>query len=210
MTRGRNEPAGATVRGVDDTTPAADDQALARDAAGGDGRAFHALVDRHGPRLLRLARALCGNSADAEDVLQETFLGAFRNLPRFEGRSSVRTWLSRILMTQVALQRRRGGRHRHLSLDAGDTDAGPSRDAVGGPVPAGGTSPAGAVDWRVDLDAALRELSAEHREVVVLRELEGLSYEEIARVLGVPRGTVESRLHRARAELRQRLAAYRR
>lgn len=197
------------MRGVDDTTPAADDVALARDAAGGDGRAFHALVDRHGPRLLRLARALCGNAADAEDALQETFLGAFKNLPRFEGRSSVRTWLSRILVTQVALLRRRGGRHKHLSLEADDAQAGPSRDAAGAPA-AGGGSPAGEVDWRVDLDAALRELSAEHREVVVLRELDGMSYEEIAGVLGVPRGTVESRLHRARAELRQRLGAYRR
>jgi RNA polymerase sigma-70 factor (ECF subfamily) len=198
---------------VEDTPPAADDLSLTREAARGDGRAFHALVDRHGPRLLRLARALCGNAADAEDALQETFLGAFRNLPKFEGRSSVRTWLSRILVTQVALLRRRGGRHRHLSLDAGDpNDAGDwrPRDAVAGPVPSGGPSPTGDVDWRVDLDGALSELSAEHREVVVLRELEGLSYEEIARVLGVPRGTVESRLHRARAELRQRLGAYRR
>src|SRR5436853_6827747 len=113
MTRGRNGPGGATVGGVEDLPPAADDLALTREAARGDGRAFHALVDRHGPRLLRLARALCGTAADAEDVLQETFLGAFKNLPRFEGRSSVRTWLSRILVTQVALQRRRGGRHRH-------------------------------------------------------------------------------------------------
>jgi RNA polymerase sigma-70 factor (ECF subfamily) len=115
--------------------------------------------------------------------------------------------LSHILVTQVALLRRRGGRHRHLSLDADEGRAG-GRDAITSP-PAAGGGPAGEVDWRVDLDVALREMSAEHREVVVLRELEGLSYEEIARVLGVPRGTVESRLHRARAELRQRLGAYR-
>jgi RNA polymerase sigma-70 factor (ECF subfamily) len=77
------------------------------------------------------------------------------------------------------------------------------------PTPAPGPGPAAEVDYRIDLRAALQALSPDHREVVTLREIDGLSYEEIARVLGVPRGTVESRLHRARAELRERLKAYR-
>ena len=85
----------------------ADDSDLVRAAARGDGRAFHELVDRHGPRLYRLAVGLVGNASDAEDVLQEAFTGAFRGLRRFEGRSSVKTWLSRILVTQAALWRRR-------------------------------------------------------------------------------------------------------
>ena len=181
--------------------------ALVRAAGRGDDRAFHALIDRHGPRLLRLARSLCGNAADAEDVLQETFVGAFRGLRRFEGRSSVRTWLSRILVTQVAVQRRRGGRHRHLSLSAAEARA--DEGGADAPSPAaGGPAGASAADSRMDLDAAIQSLSPDHREVVVLREIEGMSYEEIAEVLGVPRGTVESRLHRARLELRRRLTAY--
>jgi RNA polymerase sigma-70 factor (ECF subfamily) len=77
------------------------------------------------------------------------------------------------------------------------------------PVPARGARPEAEVDYRIDLRAALQTLSPDHREVVTLREIDELSYEEIARVLGVPRGTVESRLHRARAELRERLKAYR-
>lgn len=181
----------------------ADERQLVRDVSRGDGGAFHRLVDRHGPGLYRLALSLCGNAADAEDVVQETLTGAYRGIGRFEGRSSLRTWLSRILMTQVALwrRRRRGRRDAPLVLDASaptETDPPPAR-AEGG---------AAAVDAKVDLHAALEALSPEHREVIVLRELQGLTYEEIAKVLDVPRGTVESRLHRARAELRDRLRSY--
>jgi RNA polymerase sigma-70 factor, ECF subfamily len=179
-----------------------------RSAAKGDGRAFHELVDRHAPRLYRMAVSLCGNAADAEDVLQEAFTGAYRGLGRFEARSSVKTWLSRILVTQAALWRRRGrGRREVLSLTS---LAGPQEEeGTEVPVPAAGDGPAAEAGYRLDLRAALQTLSPDHREVVTLREIDGLSYEEIARVLGVPRGTVESRLHRARAELRERLRAYR-
>ena len=185
----------------------ADDLELVRSAARGDGRAFHELVDRHAPRLYRMAVALCGNASDAEDVLQEAFTGAYRGLGRFEARSSVKTWLSRILVTQAALWRRRGrGRSGVLSLTA---MSGPESEGEELPVPAPGARPEAEVDYRIDLTAALQTLSPDHREVVTLREIDGLSYEEIARVLNVPRGTVESRLHRARAELRERLSAYR-
>jgi RNA polymerase sigma-70 factor (ECF subfamily) len=185
----------------------ADDLELVRSAARGNGRAFHELVDRHAPRLYRMAVALCGNAADAEDVLQEAFTGAYRGLGRFEARSSVKTWLSRILVTQAALWRRRRGSRRDVlpltSLGGAEAEGGEL------PVAAPGVGPAAEVDYRVDLRAALQALSPDHREVVTLREIDGLSYEEIARALGVPRGTVESRLHRARAELRERLKAYR-
>ena len=185
----------------------AEDLDLVHQAARGDGRAFHELVDRHGPRLYRMALALCGNAADAEDVLQEAFTGAYRGMGRFEARSSVKTWLSRILVTQAALWRRRGRNRRGvLSLTA---LSGPESEGEDLPVPAPGAGPQAQVDYRIDLRAALQTLSPDHREVVTLREIDGLSYEEIARVLGVPRGTVESRLHRARAELRERLKAYR-
>src|SRR5947209_7719729 len=99
---------------VPPTTTAAEDLALLRLAARGDGGAFHKLVDRHGQSLYRLAFSLAGNSADAEDLVQECLAGAFRGLDRFEGRSSVKTWLSRILVTQVARWRR--GRHGKTAL----------------------------------------------------------------------------------------------
>jgi RNA polymerase sigma-70 factor (ECF subfamily) len=201
------EPATVTVP---PTPSAAEDLDLLRQAARGDGQAFHKLVDRHGQSLYRLAVSLAGNSADAEDLVQECLAGAFRGLDRFEGRSSVKTWLTRILVTQVARWRRSRRGKTALSIQAMDSghggdNGGETADWVGA---SSGTDPADHVGRQVDVQAALRTLSAEHREVLVLREFQGLAYEEIAEVLGVPRGTVESRLHRARAELRGRLKSY--
>jgi RNA polymerase sigma-70 factor (ECF subfamily) len=170
------------------------DLELLRRAATGSGPAFHQLVDRHAQRLYRLAVSLVGNASDAEDVLQEAFAGAFRGLSGFEARSSVKTWLTRILVTQAAKWRRDKARRPMGSLTGDHADA--------------GGDPASSVQASVDLHAALRQLSPEHREVLVLREFEGLSYEEIAKLLDVPRGTIESRLHRARAELRDKLKGY--
>jgi RNA polymerase sigma-70 factor, ECF subfamily len=161
-------------------------------AARGDSAAFHRLVDAHADRLFRVANSLVGNVSDAEDVLQETFAGAFKGLRGFAGRSTVKTWLTRILVLQVAAWRRK--RRKTLPLE-------------GAPERASGGGQAG-VDARMDFQAAMEKLSPEHREVIVLRELEQMSYEEIAQALEVPRGTVESRLHRARAELALRLKSY--
>ena len=160
-------------------------------AARGDAGAFHELVDRHADRLFRLAVSLVGNSADAEDVLQETLIGAFRALSGFEGRASVKTWLTRILVNQAAHFRR--------------------RKRATGPIPE--TQPATAdraagSEAKIDVQAAIQQLSPEHRQVIVLRELEQMSYEEIATVLDLPQGTVESRLNRARTALREKLEAY--
>jgi RNA polymerase sigma-70 factor (ECF subfamily) len=179
-------------------TPA--DEQLLRSAAGGDERAFHTLVDRHAQRLYRLAVGLVGNAADAEDVLQEALVGAYKGLHGFEGRASVATWLTRILVTQAAKWRRdrkRRGREQAQSSEILDTKA--DRRGPGG---------AAGVDARIDLQTALRRLSEEHREILVLREFEQMAYEDIAEVLGIPRGTVESRLHRARRELAATLAEY--
>jgi RNA polymerase sigma-70 factor, ECF subfamily len=170
--------------------PQADDIELLRRAANGDSGAFHALVDRHSQRLYRVAVSLVGNAADAEDVLQEAFIGAFRGLRGFEGRASVKTWLTRILVMQAAQFRR--SRKRKQAEAMPDSVAAASKSAEAG----------------MDIQAALGQLSAEHRQVLVLREYEGMSYEEIADVLDVPRGTVESRLHRARNEMREKLKSY--
>ena len=171
------------------------DAELLRRTALGNGSAFHQLVDKHADRLYRVAYLLVGNAADAEDVLQEALAGAFRSAKKFEGRSSVQSWLTRIVVTQAAkFWRGRYGK-RDVSLEA-DIDQ---------PSKSGGT---GAVDAKLDLSAALQQLSSEHREVLVLREIDGMAYEEMAEVLGVPRGTIESRLFRARAELKKKLKGY--
>jgi RNA polymerase sigma-70 factor (ECF subfamily) len=170
-----------------------DDTDLLRRAGGGDARACEEILERYGPGLYRLAYLFVGNAADAEDVMQESLMAAVRGAERFGGRSSVKTWLSRIVVRQAARYHR--GRRR-LRLLGGRED-----DRAGG----GGSRQA---EVRMDVRAALDGLGEDQRKVIVLRELEGMSYEEIAAVLGVPVGTVESRLFRARRELRKLLADY--
>jgi len=172
-----------------------DDAELFRRIAGGDQAAFRAIIDRHGRYLFGVARSLSRNSADAEDLVQETLVGLLNaaSAGRFRGESSVRTYLVSILVRQAGMLRRRATRRQEES-DAGEP-------ATTGSAQAG-------VEARLDLHVMLGALSLEHRQVMVLRELEGLSYEEIAQALGVPRGTVESRLHRARATLREKFGGY--
>jgi RNA polymerase sigma-70 factor (ECF subfamily) len=171
------------------------DWELAHRARAGDDGAFHALVDRHAQALYALAVRLVGNSADAEDVVQETLAGAFRGLRRFRGRSAVKTWLTQILVRQAAQHYRTVRRQRTLRLDQYEQ--------------AGATASAqGRSDVRLDVAEAMLSLEPEFRAVIALRELEGMSYEEMAEVLSVPKGTVESRLFRARRQLRELLKEY--
>ena len=175
------------------------DAELVRRIRAGDGEAFRVLVERHSNSLFGLAYSLLGSAADAEDVVQETFLGAFRRLGAFEGRSAVKTWLTRILLNHASKLRRSRRVRKAESIESPAASADESLHTG---------SSATAVDSRVDVTKMLDALSPDHREVIVLRELEGLSYEEMAAALGVPRGTVESRLHRARQELKQRFSGY--
>ena len=166
---------------------------LAQRARHGDMDAFHGLVDRHGLYLYGLAASLLGNADDAEDAVQETLAGAFRGLRAFRGQSSVKTWLTGILVRQAARHFRRG-RLRTGSLQLAPEPA----EAHAAPK----------ADVRLDVQAAIMALRPDHREVIVLREMHGLSYEEIAQALQVPPGTVESRLFRARRELQELLRDY--
>jgi RNA polymerase sigma-70 factor (ECF subfamily) len=154
----------------------------------GDERAFEQVVERYGPELFRVAYSLVGNAADAEDVVQEALAGAIKGAAGFRGDASIRTWLTQILVRQAYRLRR--SRKPALSIHAVEEEV----EVKGGE---------SAVESRIDVMAALEKLTPEHRDVVVLREIEGLSYEEMAAALQVPRGTVESRLHRARMELRK-------
>jgi RNA polymerase sigma-70 factor (ECF subfamily) len=159
--------------------------------------AFREVFERHGDALLRLALALTGRLADAEDLVQETLLAAFEQFDTFEGRSSVYTWMRRILLNRASNVAR--SRRIRLAEPLGEDEAGPA---------AGFLTPAESAEQRMDVRAMLDTLSPEFREVLVLRELEGMSYQEIACELSLPRGTVESRLFRARRELADRFSGY--
>lgn len=175
-----------------------DDQELCRAAAGGDHRAFDALVAHHAPALFRVALSLCGSRPDAEDICQETFIAAYAGLRRFDGRSSLRTWLTAILIRRAArlIRSRKRDRNRVAFEDERSTRVEPR------PI----SNPA---DQHMDLLEAVRTLPEEFRDVVILREIEGYSYQEIADTLAIPCGTVQSRIHRARALLKEKLVAYR-
>jgi len=189
------------------------DLELWRAAAGGNHAAFHELVDRHGPYLFRLALSLSGSRSDAEDICQEAFAAAFRGLKTFAGRSSVKTWLSSILMRRAAKTWKKGRNARRtlsLSRPIGASQESSRRENPGGVLAEqfSKESVNNVVDQRLDIMEAVRTLSPEFRDAIVLREIEGMSYQEIADILGVPRGTVESRLHRGRAALREKLTGY--
>jgi len=174
-----------------------DDAQLLRQVGRGDETAFRELVDRHARYLYGIAYSLTQNAADAEDVVQETFVGVLKS--KFREESSVRTWLVQILVRQAALLRRT--RSRKITQTTLDEPSGGLGKAVEG-------SAVGGSDAKLDLAVMLEKLSPEHRQVIVLREIEGMTYDEIARALNVPRGTIESRLFRARAELRERFKGY--
>ncbi|HVT91142.1 MAG TPA: RNA polymerase sigma factor [Tepidisphaeraceae bacterium] len=160
----------------------------------GDSQSWRWLVDRYGNRLYGLARGIVGSSEDAEDVVQETLSGAFRSIRGFQGRASLWTWLVRILVRQAS--RRRAQARAVDRFDETD-ESSPSS-----------TSGNKGVDARVDLDAALMKLNVEHRQILLLREMEQMTYDEISESLEIPIGTVESRLYRARLELRRSLSEW--
>ncbi|MBF6568394.1 MAG: sigma-70 family RNA polymerase sigma factor [Candidatus Binataceae bacterium] len=177
--------------------PEADETELLQRARQGDQEAFGALVERYQRRVVGVAQAVVHNQDDAIELAQETFVRAYENLAKFESRSSFSTWLYRIAANLAIDFRRREGRH--LVLRGEDAE----NEFQRLPSPRGDSfqeTARGELNRRIN--GALGELTPEHRAVILLREVEGLSYDEISDVLDVPRGTVMSRLHYARGRLR--------
>jgi RNA polymerase sigma-70 factor, ECF subfamily len=174
-----------------------DEAELLERARKGDSEAFGVLVERYQRRVANVALAVVHNQDDALELAQETFVRAYENLDKFESRSSFSTWLYRIAANLAIDFWRREGRHvvlrgedaenelRRMPTERGDSFKAASRSELS-----------------ARLSNALEELTPEHRAVILLREVEGLSYDEISEVLQIPRGTVMSRLHYARTHLR--------
>jgi len=154
----------------------------------GDEAAFRWLLGRYRTRVVRLAAHVLRHGGDAEDVAQETFVRAFRRLPSFRGQGRFSAWLFQITV-RLCLDRRRSAHwEREVSEDAALPESASSSDPP---------------DTRLLIEALLARLSPPMRAALVLRELEGLDYDEIADTLQIPVGTVRSRLHSARAQFRQ-------
>jgi len=170
-----------------------DQQKLVDGLKNQDPGAIQELVETHGNRLLRSAFLLCGDQAEAQDILQDTFVQAMRSAHRFGGRSTIYTWLHSILLNLA--------RHRHRDRRRIIYDEELARREV---------SPEEELPSQLDVEAAsaalrdaLRRLSAAHREVLVLRYYEQMKLDEMARYLGISRGTVKSRLHYAIREMQK-------
>ncbi|SMP66052.1 RNA polymerase sigma-70 factor, ECF subfamily [Neorhodopirellula lusitana] len=175
---------------------AGDENVLIRLALEGDQPAFELLVVEHQDRLFGAMTHVCGNSHDAEEVTQEAFIRAFLKLDSFQQNSQFFTWLYRIAFN-IALSRKRRKRAK-VSLDQ-------QRDELGSDVVDQGDSVDAAMirDDHVSLvQTAMSQLSEQHRAILILREMEEASYEEIAEILELSIGTVRSRLNRARKQLR--------
>jgi RNA polymerase sigma-70 factor (ECF subfamily) len=179
---------------------ATDDNRLIADCLRGRTAAFGELVRRYQERLYNAVYRLVDNAEDAQDVVQEAFLNAYQSLDSFKGDALFFTWLYRIAFNAAVslkrkqkailrLERGHGGGFSHEPLDQCEhTQPGFGLERV---------------EEEQRLMKALHRLSAEHRAVLVLKDLEGLKYEVMAEILAVPIGTIRSRLHRARLELRQ-------
>ncbi|RMG11158.1 MAG: sigma-70 family RNA polymerase sigma factor [Planctomycetota bacterium] len=211
---GRNGPRTGTRERVRTSNPGKDggveletldDRALVARTQEGEREAFSALVSRYQDRVVNLVYRRLNDREAALDVAQEVFIKAYRGLEGFEGNSQFFTWLFRITMNETVSARRRTARRRPpLSLDRGNSDG----ERLPEP-PDSSYEPAAAAE-RNDETAMIRraiyELDDDVGQVLVLRDIEGLSYQEIASILGIPVGSVKSRIHRARQVLKDRLA----
>lgn len=184
------------------------DRELAERIRAGDKSACAACIEKHSPAVYRIALRVLGNEAEAEDVMQETFLNAFKAIDTFEWRSGLSTWLYRIAYNAALMKIRKPGRNA-VSVEELVENEGLIE------------TPRQLFDWcclpdaeyasteaRAELDRAVSELPEKLRAVFVLRDLEELDTEETARVLGISNEAVKTRLHRARLWLRERLSGY--
>ena len=182
-----------------------DEAALVESARGGDRDAFNHLVERNAQKVFRLARHMTRNDEDAEDVLQEAFLKAFRRLDQFQGDAKFSTWLTRIAVNESLMRLRKRRNDKTVSLDEELTfgDSPIQREVVDD-----GEDPEqtyGRAEMREILEVAIDSLAEGYRTVFVLRDVEGFSTEETAEMLDLSVSAVKSRLLRARLQLRDKL-----
>lgn len=187
------------------------DAALVQQAQSGHVESFGLLVERYQDRVFNACWRICGNLEDARDVTQEAFLKALTGLGGFERKSGFQTWVFRIAVNLAISHRRKMKLRATVSLDQAADPSGSQAETLAARVEALRTSDPSSAAEQAELQrraaAALQRLDDDHKAVVVLRDIEGLDYREIAAILDVPTGTVKSRLHRARLELRDAVLA---
>ncbi|MEM7434448.1 MAG: sigma-70 family RNA polymerase sigma factor [Myxococcota bacterium] len=188
------------------------DRELVQRVQAGDSEAFRALYDKYHRRAFAVAMGVVKNQDDALDAVQEAFVKVHRNIGKFQGSSSFYTWLYRIVMNASIDHVRKASRRKTLDFDERSLHEESDVAGDGALVPRVTNANPGRAALRRELggaiESALDELPEHHRAVIVLREVEGMSYEEMADTLGVPKGTIMSRLFHARKKMQAALAPY--
>ncbi len=185
----------------------AEDASLIAELKAGSEEAFAVLIAQYHQQIFSLIARSLNDPTDAADVTQEVFIKVFRSIRRFNEEASLRTWLYRIALREASNRRRWWSRHKRqeITIDSCDREADEDTAPLLEFLAAKGESPfdhAAQGQVRGRIEAALRELPEAYRTVVVLREIDGFAYEEIAEILNVNPGTVKSRLTRGRSMLR--------
>jgi RNA polymerase sigma-70 factor (ECF subfamily) len=178
------------------TTP--DLEALVARIQSGDSLAFEGLMRAHNQRLFRIARSIVQNDDDAEDVVQESYLSAYRNIQQYAGRATIGGWLARITVNTALSCLRRRGRLQRWEADVIDDDT----QGAPAPVDESPEDAAASADLRRILERAVDNLPDKHRAVFMLRDIEGMSGSEVSDTLGLSEVHVRVALHRARAQIK--------
>ena len=208
-----NDGAGPPCDPPDEVAPSVEEQRVLEQARAGDRDAFRRLVELHQDRVFRLVRRMMRCDRDtAADFTQEVFLRVFRGLPSFDGRSKFTTWLYKIVQNiAISDHRAKHAQKRNKWTFSLDAPVAGSDDLLVEPE-AGGVDPVESsyhAEVAERVREAVQELPDDFRSCVIMRDLQGMSYEEIAEVIGVPPGTVRSRIHRGRVLLQQKLREFR-
>lgn len=180
-----------------------DEKKLCKDAANGDVASFEALIKPHQTTIFNIAYRICENRNDAEDIAQDALVKAFCSISEFKGESKFSTWLYRIATNTALDAVKRRKRHMTESLDSKiHTDDG----EITLDIPSSEPSPetrAESKEIKIEVQRALNRLPEINRTIIILRDINGLAYNEIAEILGCSEGTVKSRLSRARQKLKE-------
>jgi len=181
------------------------DGELVRDCRHGNKEAFKELVERYQRKVVAVALGMVHNREDAIEIAQETFVKAYENLAKFKGESSFYTWLYRIVVNRAIDFQRRERRHPTVALEDRVGAGEAYEDTLKEERPTDPFHETQAREIGDRVNEAINELTPDHKAVILLREVEGLSYEEISRVMQCSKGTVMSRLHYARKKLQKKL-----
>jgi len=182
---------------------------LIKKAQSGDSHAFEQLIKKHEVKIYNLLLGMTGNKAAAEDLFQETFLTAWRKMGAFRGDSEFSSWLYRIAFNNVLMKRRKKKKINTVSIDTPVTIYGKetNRDFADD----WSKSPAATLEndeLKDHINKAIKKLPEKYKEVLILRDVEGMSNEEVMKILNISLPSVKSRLHRARFYLRDNLPGY--